>query len=71
MRDCLKWKSLLMNFLLALVAFIFLIGCLEILLRKFHFFGARISWAKPDPLIGYRFVPGAYYWFFQENDHPI
>jgi len=71
MRDCLKWKSLLMNFLLGLVAFIFLIGCLEILLRKFHFFGARISWAKPDPLIGYRFVPGAYYWFFQENDHPI
>lgn len=43
---------------------------LEILLRTTHLFGARISWSIPDPFLGWRFKPGKY-WSFQENDHPI
>lgn len=52
---------------------VFLVFCLglELTLRATHLFGARTSWTEPDPLIGWRYVPGAKYWFFKENDHPI
>ena len=34
-------------------------------------FGATTSWSKPDPVLHYRMVPNAKYWFTKENDHPI
>lgn len=44
---------------------------LEVILRTTHLFGARLSWVIPDPLLGYRYMPGREFWFFKENDHPI
>ncbi len=43
----------------------------EVLLRATHLFNARVSFSEPDPEIGFRFTPGAGYWFFGENDHPV
>jgi lysophospholipase L1-like esterase len=40
-------------------------------LRTTHLFGARPCWTRPDPVLHYRFVPGAKYWSKKENDHPI
>jgi lysophospholipase L1-like esterase len=54
---------------------LFLFACsmvgIEIILRTTHLFGARISWSEPDPLLFYRNIPEAEYWYFKENDHPI
>jgi hypothetical protein len=52
---------------------VFLVFCLglELTLRATHLFGARTSWTEPDPLIGWRYVAGAEYWFLKENDHPV
>jgi len=57
-------------FFLALI-FLCFIATLETLLRTTHLFGARISWAKPDHILGWRNYPHYKYWQDKENDHPI
>ena len=47
------------------------LGALEVLLRTTHLFDARISWAEPDDLLGWKNAPGKTYWNNRENDHPI
>ena len=55
----------------SIIIFTLFLAALEIFFRVTHLFGARISWAEPDPLLGYKFTPGKTYWSFKENDHPI
>ena len=62
---------LLRNLALLSASVIVCSACLELGLRATHLFGARVSWATPDPVLGYRFVPGAAYWSIQESNHPI
>lgn len=66
-----KSRSTIINILFSFIIFLLFIGTLEILLRTTHLFGAKISWAEPDPLLYWRFTPGRNYWFGRENDHPI
>jgi lysophospholipase L1-like esterase len=61
------WTSILAG-LLVVTAFVLVV---EVVLSKTHLFGARKSWTRPDPLIGWRYEPGARYWFDEENRHPI
>jgi hypothetical protein len=56
---------------LSIIIFLFFLSILELVFRTTHLFGARISWAQPDPLLGYKFTPGQTYWSLKENDHPI
>ncbi len=51
--------------------FLFFLIILELLLRNYHFFDVKISWTEPDSLICWKYTPGADYWYFDENDHPI
>ncbi|MDZ7361453.1 MAG: SGNH/GDSL hydrolase family protein [candidate division KSB1 bacterium] len=66
-----KIKSFLLNSSLALAVLLVVLLILELLLRRYHFWGARVSWSEPDTVIAYRYTPGAEYWFGRENDHPI
>lgn len=66
-----KIKSFLLNSSLALIVLLAGLLILELLLRRYHFWGARVSWSEPDAEIAYRYTPGAEYWFGRENDHPI
>lgn len=59
------------NLIALLLVFTVMAGCLETVWRVFHPFGAKISYAKPDPVIAWRFAAGQKYWFFKENDHPV
>jgi hypothetical protein len=59
------------NIILFLVVSALLVGVAESVLRATHLFNARISWAQPDALIGYRHTPNMEYWHNDENDHPI
>lgn len=63
--------ALMQNLAVSFAALAVLLALLELLLRSTHLLGARVSWATPDPQLGYRFQPGAAYWSIQENDHPI
>jgi hypothetical protein len=65
------FRNLFVNILLSFASVLALCIALELILRPTHLFGARISWATPDPLIGYHYVPHAPYWHFKENDHPV
>jgi lysophospholipase L1-like esterase len=64
-------KQLSINLTFSFIIFVLFIVFLEIVLRKTHLFGARVSWAEPDSLIGYKFTPNSDYWFNKENNHPI
>lgn len=66
-----KLRNIILNLTFSSIIFFTFIGALEVLLRTTHLFGARISWSKPDTILGYRFTPGSRYWFNKENDHPI
>ena len=66
-----RLKRLLINLGFFTLVFSIFFTLLEIVVRKYHLFDAKISWSQPDPVLGYRFTPGAQYWFFDENDHPI
>jgi hypothetical protein len=66
-----RWVAAGQNLGLALGTLLFCAAVLEILLRSTHLLGARRAWTTPDPVIGYRLVPGAVYWSGQENDHPV
>jgi hypothetical protein len=48
-----------------------LLGGLEAFLRTTHALGARVSWSEPDERIGFRYTPGATYWYQEENDRPV
>jgi lysophospholipase L1-like esterase len=64
-------RSAVLRFTFVLVICFGFLGLLEVLFRTTHLFGAKISWSEPDPILGYRFTPGSFYWFNKENDHPI
>jgi lysophospholipase L1-like esterase len=59
------------NLLLAVASLLVVSLTAELILRSTHMFGARMSWAQPDALIGWRFTPHHTYWYNDENDHPI
>ena len=65
-----RWKESATNALLVLVSLTVFLACGDAVFRRLHVFGARISWIAPDPLLGYRCIPGQY-WVFEESDHPI
>jgi hypothetical protein len=62
-----RWKPIV--FTVAAIA-LFLVP-VEMLLRATHLFGARLSWSRPDDVLGYRYVPHREFWDDDENDHPI
>jgi len=66
-----RTKIWLKNICISCIAVVVFTIILEIIIRTTHLFGARISWAKPDPVIVYRFTPNATYWYLKENNHPI
>jgi len=57
----------LRRLLFALVPLFVVLGLLEVVLRTTHLFGAYISWATPDPNLGFRYVPGDHAWVFPEG----
>ncbi len=60
-------NTFLLNWLIcALTLSLSLLG-LELLLRKTHWFEARLSWAEPDDLLGWRLAPGKNYFYPHEN----
>ncbi len=59
------------NLLVAFLSVVFLLATLEGVLRATHLFGARVSWARPDSVLGWRFVPGAPYWYHKESERPV
>ena len=56
----------LILFILLLTLSVCLLG-LEVTLRKTHWFDARLSWAEPDTLLGWRLAPGHNYFYPHEN----
>lgn len=64
-------KKTIINIFLSFVSFLIFLGIFEIVLRTTHLFNARISWAEPDPILGWRNTPSRKYWFREETDHPI
>lgn len=64
-------KKIIATIFVSLVIFCLFILILEIVLRTTHLFGARVSWSKPDPILGWRYIPNSTYWCCKENDHPI
>jgi len=66
-----KIKQFLVNCSLTILVFFLVLLVIELLLRRYHFWGAKVSWSEPDTIIGYRYTPEAEYWFQGENDHPI
>lgn len=64
-------KSYLHNLGLSAAAVVLLLGCMELALRNFPLGNVKVSWSQPDSLLVWRYTPGAEYWSFQENDHPI
>jgi lysophospholipase L1-like esterase len=61
----------LLNLGISVGAILLFAGFLEMLLRSTHLMGAQPSWTTPDPVLGYRFWPGAAYRSVKESDHPI
>jgi hypothetical protein len=57
--------------LFSITIFFTLLLIFEFVLRNTHLFNAKISWAEPDPIVGWRYTPGYTYWYNKENDHPI
>jgi len=66
-----KNKSVIASVLISCIIFLVFIGILEIVLRTTHLFRAKTSYIQPDPILGYRFIPGHKYWHLKENDHPV
>lgn len=66
-----KARSIIINIGISFLIFFLFIAILETILRTTHLFGAKTPWIKPDPILGYRNVPGSKYWHYDENDHPI
>jgi lysophospholipase L1-like esterase len=64
-------SCMMTNVLLSLAAVIGILLLCEAVLRVTHLFGARVSFATPDSVLGFRYVPGADYWNAQEAAHPI
>lgn len=64
-------KSVILNVGISFIIFAIFIAIMETVLRTTHLFGAKTPWIKPDPVLGYRYVPGKKYWHFHENNHPI
>jgi hypothetical protein len=64
-------KNITINIIFFFITIMILIAGVEILLRCTHLFNARIAIAKPDPLLGWSFVPNGRYWSNSENNHPI
>jgi len=57
--------------LLSVLIVVTVLGALEVMLRTTHWLGARVSWSRPDPSIGWRFLGDTDYWYdSRENDHP-
>jgi lysophospholipase L1-like esterase len=57
--------------LFSVFIFILFLVALELFVRTTHLFGAKLSFVRPDPVLGFRFIPNAKYWYRSENDHPI
>lgn len=64
-------RLIVIRILFFFIIFSVFVAVLEIIFRTTHLFGARVSCARPDPVLGSRFVPGKKYWHNKENDHPI
>lgn len=65
-------RSLLAGLALSLIVLALLVATLEAILRTTHWLGAYLSWARPDEIIGWRFLGNVPYWYnSRENDHPI
>lgn len=56
-------NDVLRKALLALAAFLACVAAVELILRTTHAFGARTAWTRPDPGLGYSFLPGRQYWY--------
>lgn len=63
--------KLTINILISFIIFLVFIGLIEAILRTTHVFNAKTPWIKPDPILGFRYIPGSNDWHFFENDHPI
>ena len=63
--------KLLLNILISFIIFLVFFGILEVVLRTTHLFNAKTSWVKPDPTLGFRYIPGSKYYHYYENNHPI
>ncbi len=63
------WRGKRTWIFFSLIFILFLI-LLEIILRSTHLFGTCLTFSKPDPILGYRYIPGRYT-FYKENDHPV
>lgn len=59
------------NILLIVAAVLVTLVLCEVFLRTTHSFGARVSFSTPDPILGFRYVPGTNYWNAQGDGHPI
>ncbi|MBI3316519.1 MAG: SGNH/GDSL hydrolase family protein [Candidatus Omnitrophica bacterium] len=60
------------NLLLLIGTLLLLFLGIELVLRKTHWLEARLSWAIPDPLLGWHLASGENYVFLRgENDNPI
>ena len=66
-----KIRGRVLNIIFSFIVFLVFILFLEVVLCTTHLFNARLTWLKPDPILGYRFVPGSKHWHNKENDHPI
>jgi hypothetical protein len=64
-------KPLLQNVSLVLGSCIALLLITEIILRTTHVFDAGVSYARPDSILAYRFVPHAEYYYHDENPKAI
>lgn len=52
------------NILISLIIFLVFIGLIEAILRTTHVFNAKTPWIKPDPILGFRYIPGSNDWHF-------
>src|SRR5688572_5202073 len=59
------------NYLLMAAAVLGTLVLCEVFLRITHSFDARVSFATPDPVLGFRYVPGMDYWNSGGAGHPI
>jgi len=65
-------RSLFAGLALSVGVLLAFAGALEAILRTTHWFGAHVSWSRPDQTIGWRFAGNSNYWYdSRENDHPI
>jgi hypothetical protein len=60
-------RAVAMGLIFVIVILVAFAGVLEVVFRTTHLFGARISWAQPDPVLSWRYTPHATYWELKEN----